>query len=147
MSGVTFTRNRPLCFFCLIAVIAIGLASRRYTFLFPSFLGKYPGDALWAIMVYLCWCLSIPSVSVRNIATYALATSYLDEFSQLYQAPWMDIIRKTTVGHLIFGSTFSWLDILAYTIGIIVVACIETLILALTAHTKEYRVLSRKIKS
>jgi len=48
----------------------------------------------------------------------ALGISYLDEVSQLYHAPWIDSIRHTTPGHLLLGSTFSWLDMAAYTVGI-----------------------------
>jgi len=48
----------------------------------------------------------------------ALVTAYLDEFSQIYQAPWINGIRATTVGHLILGSTFSWWDMLSYTVGV-----------------------------
>ena len=38
----------------MVAVIAIGLASRRGYVPFPAVLGNYPGDALWAWVVLLC---------------------------------------------------------------------------------------------
>ena len=49
---------------------------------------------------------------------YALATSYVDEFSQLYHAPWIDSIRSTFLGHIILGEGFIWVDLVAYAIGI-----------------------------
>ncbi len=99
-------------------VVALGLASRRYPGLFPEFLGKYPGDALRALMVFCGLGFIGPGTSTLRLAVYALLISYADEFSQLYQAPWINAIRATAVGHLILGSTFSWFDMLAYTVGV-----------------------------
>jgi hypothetical protein len=99
-------------------VIVAGLASRRYPWLFPVVVGKYPGDALWALMVFCIWGFAMPACSTGRLAAYALLTCYVDEFSQLYQAPWINVIRSTVLGHLILGSTFSWFDMLAYTVGV-----------------------------
>ena len=104
----------------LVAVIALGLASRRYPVLFPAFLGKYPGDALWALMVFLGWGLLMPRSSTGRLAMLALATSWLVELAQLYQAPWIDAIRATAPGHLVLGNTFSWFDLVAYGVGVLV---------------------------
>jgi hypothetical protein len=101
-----------------LVVIAVGLASRRYPWLFPGVLSKYPGDALWALMVFCIWGFAIPACSTGRLAAYALLTCYADEFSQLYQAPWINAIRRTVVGHLALGSTFSWFDMMAYTVGV-----------------------------
>ena len=102
-----------------LAVILLGMASRKYPgLLFPSLFGKYPGDVLWALMVFLLWGIFRPALSPSGLAAYALVTCYLDEFSQIYQAPWINAIRATTPGHLVLGSTFSWRDILSYTVGV-----------------------------
>ncbi len=112
-------RNRLTYGIALVGVVALGLASRKFQGLFPAVLGKYPGDALWAVMVFLLWAIALPNSSTLRLAAYALATSYSDEFSQIYQAPWINAIRSTTLGHLILGSTFSWFDMMAYTVGIL----------------------------
>jgi len=101
-----------------IGVVALGLASRSYPGLLPAFLGKYPGDALWALMVFCGLGFLNPGLSTSRLAVCALLISYVDEFTQLYQAPWINKIRDTYVGHLILGSTFSWFDMLAYTVGV-----------------------------
>lgn len=108
-----------------MAVIALGLASRKYPFLFPAVFGKYPGDALWALMVFLGCAFFKPRASTLRLAAVALAISCLDEFSQLYQAPWINAIRRTTMGHLVLGSTFSWGDMAAYAVGIFMGALID----------------------
>jgi hypothetical protein len=98
--------------------------------MFPSLLGKYPGDALWALMVFLIWGLAFPKHATLRVALYALATSYLVEFSQLYQAPWIHRIRETLVGHLVIGSGFAWADMIAYTVGICIGAFFELAVLS-----------------
>jgi hypothetical protein len=101
-----------------IGVVALGLATRRYPHLFPAFLGKYPGDALWALMVFCGLGFLNPWLPTLRLAVYTLLISYVDEFSQLYQGPWINAVRGTYVGHLILGSNFSWYDMAAYTLGV-----------------------------
>ncbi|HSU53142.1 MAG TPA: DUF2809 domain-containing protein [Candidatus Dormibacteraeota bacterium] len=98
--------------------MVLGLASRKWPWLLAAALGKYPGDALWAGMVYWAVAFLSPAAPVIRVAAYALAISYLDELSQLYQATWINQFRATTVGHLLLGSAFSWLDLFAYTVGV-----------------------------
>lgn len=101
-----------------LAVIALGLASRRFPWLFPEFLGKYPGDALWAWVVFLAWAFCLPAATTARLALLAVLTACGVEFSQLLHSPWLDAVRRTTVGHLVLGTTFSWCDLIAYAIGI-----------------------------
>jgi len=55
-------RSRFLHVLFLIIVIAAGLASRKHPQLFPSCLGKYPGDALWALAAFVLWGLILESL-------------------------------------------------------------------------------------
>ncbi len=110
------SRRTSLC--AVLVVIIAGLASRRFPWLLPAALGKYPGDALWALMMFYLWCIAWPSASTLKIAVAALATCYAVEFSQLYQAPWINAVRKTTPGHLILGSGFHAMDLIAYATGV-----------------------------
>jgi hypothetical protein len=111
-----------------VAVIALGLASRTFPALVPAFFAKHPGDSLWALMVFLGWGFIKPRASTGTLTSLAFATSCSIEFSQLYQAPWLDEIRRTTTGHLVLGSSFSWLDIAAYAVGASVGALVDALL-------------------
>jgi hypothetical protein len=133
------SRNRALLAACILVVTLLGLASRKYTFLFPEMLGKYPGDALWSLMVYFVWAFCKPTITPYRIAIYALITSYLDELSQLIQVPWLNLIRHTTLGHLILGTGFSWYDMFFYTIGI-VIGIILDIVIEAVANKKQSRV-------
>jgi len=109
--------------------ILLGLASRRFPNLFPAILGKYPGDTLWALMIFFALGAMFVSASTARIALIALLICGMVEFLKLYRADWLVSFRHTTFGHLIFGETFSWQNLAAYTIGIIVGAGIELLFL------------------
>lgn len=128
MTSIKTCRDRWLLFFGFIAVVVLGLASRRFPAMFPAFLGKYPGDSLWALMVFIGWAFIKPRASTTLLAVLAISTSYSVEFSQLYQAVWINAIRSTTLGHLALGSTFMWLDIVAYTIGILIGTFLDVLL-------------------
>ena len=119
MTAPTAARSRLWLSAGLVAVVALGFASRAYSGLFPSALGKYPGDALWALMVFLGLAIAWPRSSSPRLAIVALLIAYLGEFSQLYHAPWIDAIRATPLGHAFLGSGFSWFDMIAYTVGIV----------------------------
>lgn len=102
----------------IVAAIALGLASRRYKGLFPALFANYPGDALWAIVLFQCIAFVKPAIRLKNLAVATLLISFLVEFSQLYQAPWLNAIRITRPGHLLLGEGFDGLDLLAYTAGV-----------------------------
>jgi hypothetical protein len=110
-------RNRAWLALGIVVVIAVGLASRRYA-MFPALLQAYPGDALWALMIFLLIAFIKPGISTAQLAGAALATAFLVEASQLYQAPWINAVRATTLGHLVLGTGFQWLDLCAYSIGV-----------------------------
>ncbi|WP_426106044.1 DUF2809 domain-containing protein [Massilia sp. TSP1-1-2] len=113
-----YRRPRPWLALGLVLVVALGLASRAYPALFPASLGSYTGDALWALMVFLGIAFFKPALSRTRLAGAALAFAWLVEASQLYQAPWINALRATTPGHLVLGTGFQWLDLVAYAAGI-----------------------------
>lgn len=118
-------RRRILYAAAVLLTVAAGLASRRYPQFLPAFLGKYPGDALWAAMVYFGLAALRPSAPKLQRAGVALAISYAVELLQLWRAPWLVGLRETTLGHLVLGSAFSPLDLVAYTVGVAAAVAID----------------------
>jgi hypothetical protein len=96
----------------------LGLASRRYDALLPGLLHKNTGDVLWATLVFLLFRLLLPRQSGLQVALAAGAFCLAIEFGKLYHAPWLDSLRDTTPGRLVFGYVFSWSNLLCYLIGI-----------------------------
>ena len=113
-------RKRPLYALAVAATIGAGLASRR----FPV-LGKYPGDALWALMVFFALGFAFPKARSSSLALVAVFISCAVEFLKLNQAPWLVSIRQSTLGHLVFGHVFSWQNLVAYAAGISVGLLLE----------------------
>ena len=117
----------------MLATIALGLASRRWPQALPSAFGKYPGDALWALMV-LFGCRALrPRAPTHRVALAALAIDAGVELAKLWQAPWLVQFRHTTVGHLLLGQVFSWQNLAAYGAGILAGIAFDRLLLRLTA--------------
>ena len=48
-------RRRLVALAALLATLLLGLTSRHWPEALPAALGKYPGDALWASMVFFGW--------------------------------------------------------------------------------------------
>ena len=120
-------RSRTTYAIATACVVVLGLASRKYATMLPDMLGKYPGDALWALMVFTGYGVLLPASKNWKLAALAMVTAYAVEFSQLYQAAWINSIRATTLGHLVLGSTFHWQDLIAYPIGIAIGAVFDVL--------------------
>ncbi len=111
------------------AAIALGLASRAFPQWLPDALGKYPGDALWAMMIVFGLGLFATRMRTWQLALWALLVCFAVEFSQLYQAPWIVELRSHTLAHLVLGSFFGWADLIACTAGVAVAAMIDNLAL------------------
>ena len=111
-------RRRPLYVALVVVVIGLGLASRRFSWLLPTLLQKNAGDILWATMVFLGGGLLFPRLSTFRLAVFATLFSFAIELGKFYHAPWLDPMRATTLGRLIFGYQFSWSNLLCYLLGI-----------------------------
>ena len=127
------SRRRLVALAAMVATIALGLASRRWPDALPAAFGKYPGDALWALMVFFAWRALRPLARTRDVALLAAATSAAIECAKLWQAPWLAAFRHTTVGHLLLGHMFSWQNLVAYGVGVIVGVALDRILLRTTA--------------
>ena len=78
-------------------------------------------------MVFLLVGLFKPRWAPGKTALVALILSFAIEFSQLWQPPWLNVLRQNTLAHLVLGSDFHVADLLAYVIGIAVGLAMESL--------------------
>jgi glycopeptide antibiotics resistance protein len=100
-------RNRLPRLALIALVIALGLGTRRFGQSLPGFVATYAGDTLWALVAFLGIGLLLPRVSTWRVAALAMSFSVMIEVSQLYHAPWIDSIRKTTLGALVLWAMAS----------------------------------------
>lgn len=124
------SRSRPWYLLAVVLTIAAGLASRHWPQGLPAFLGKYPGDALWSLMVFFGLGAIFRTASSLFLSIGALGFSFGIEVLKLCNAPWLASIRHTRPGHLVFGSVFSAQNLVAYFIGVIVGLMIEIFFMA-----------------
>lgn len=117
-SSTPVPRNRLLYAIDIVLVIGTGLLWRSGLLPLSKFLSKYGGDALWALVVFLCFGFAFPRIATLRIALAAVAFAWSIEFLQLYRAPWLDNLRTSLPGRLILGNSFNAPDLLAYLIGI-----------------------------
>ena len=106
----------------------MGLGSRRYGSFLPQAVADYGGDTLWALMVFVGMGGVMHTWPSWRVAGSALCVAYGVEISQLYHAPWIDQLRETVVGGLVFGRGFLWSDLVCYSVGIGVGLLAETII-------------------
>lgn len=112
--------KRIIYLFTIVFVILLGLASRKYTDFLPVFVAENAGDALWAMMVYFGFRLLLVRKSILTAIILSLLFSFGIEFSQLYQADWINQIRSTMLGALVLGKGFLLVDLFRYAAGIMV---------------------------
>ena len=105
--------HRKFYFFLTLLVVILGVLSRNTNGI-PLFFG----DVLYAVMIYFGMRFLFLNLQLKITALLALSFCFIIEFSQLFQVPWMLSIRKTTLGHYVFGQGFLWIDLLCYSFGV-----------------------------
>jgi hypothetical protein len=102
----------------ILVTTLLGLVSRKYGSFLPAFISAYAGDTLWATLVF--WLIRVIFIKKpsRWVASWALIFAFCIEISQLYQAPWLDGLRNTTLGSLVLGHGFLWSDLACYIAGV-----------------------------
>ncbi|MFF2907271.1 DUF2809 domain-containing protein [Paenibacillus sp. NPDC057934] len=118
-------RTKLIYLAAVLFVIVLGLESRAFADELPLFISRHFGDALWGSMVYFGFRLLLTRRQLLLSFWLSLLFSYGIEFSQLYQADWINSIRATVLGGLVLGKGFLWIDLLRYTIGITVVFVLD----------------------
>ncbi len=113
-------RSRLKLFILLLVVIILGLLSRSsYATGMPEFIQLYSGDTLWALALYILFAFVSPEVGAKELLLVSLLVAFGIEFSQLYQADWINSLRSTKLGGLVLGFGFKWSDFICYTVGIL----------------------------
>lgn len=84
----------------------------------------YIGDLLVVILIY-CFVKSFLNISVWAAAISVLIFSYLVEILQYFEVVKLLGLDHSHSARVIIGTTFNWIDILAYTLGILVVLFVE----------------------
>lgn len=110
-------RSRSVYLLATGVIIALGLGIRKFKESLPVVVTAVLPDALWTVMVLAILAFIFPRARSLSLAGGALLISVTVELSQLYHAPWIDMLRSYRLGGWILGFTFLWSDLLWYTFG------------------------------
>ncbi len=118
-------RNRWVYLGLIILTIIVGLYSRTADMVGPQFLIEYSGDVLWALVVF--WTLGFILNRKRSLVLgfSALLFSLIIELSQIYHAPWIDLIRSNKFGGMVLGFGFKFSDLVSYFVGVMIGVSLE----------------------
>ena len=106
--------------FVLLFLVEVGI--ERFTH--DAFIRPFVGDFLVVILIY-CFIKSFLNTPLYPTAITVLLFSWLIEWLQYYH--WVDLLglSHSRFASIILGTHFSWIDLLMYTLGILLVVFIE----------------------
>jgi len=84
----------------------------------------YLGDVLVVILIY-CFLKSFIKLSVTTAAIVVLLFAFTIEFLQYLNIVEKLRLEKSKIARTIIGTSFSWIDILMYIMGIAIVIVVE----------------------
>ena len=90
------------------------------------FIRPYIGDFLVVVFIY-CFLRTFWKAKVGVLAASVLVFAYAVELSQYFRLIYLLGLEKSTIATLILGNTFQWGDLLAYTLGIVLVIVLEAI--------------------
>lgn len=116
-----FTFKKKYFYFTvLLFLIEICIA----VFINDSFIRPFLGDVLVVILIY-CFVKAFWNIQSSISALSVLAFSYIIEILQYFNFVDKLGLQNNKILAVALGSTFDWKDIIAYTIGIIIVLWLE----------------------
>lgn len=128
-------RNRLLYLLLFAVIVAVALPTRSSAAQYmPLFVVLYVGDTLWAVAIYLGVAAVFSRRRTRDLALFVVISCWFVEFSQLYQADWINAIRNTRLGGLLLGFGFLWSDLVCYTVGVGMGVLLDLFIMRLAAR-------------
>ncbi len=127
--NMRYQNMRVAYLIAVVITILLGLASRKFSHHLPLFVAQNAGDVLWSMMVYFGFRFLLVHKSMFTAIWLSFLFSFGIEFSQLYQADWIISMRGTLLGALILGKGFLTVDLIRYTVGIVIATSLDKVVL------------------
>ncbi|MGL2966121.1 DUF2809 domain-containing protein [Flavobacterium sp. XGLA_31] len=105
-----------LCLFVTEVLIAL--------YVHDTYIRPYMGDVLVVILIY-CFVKTFTTLSSKQTALYTLLFSFSIETLQYLNGVELLGLSEYKIARIVIGSSFSWLDILTYILGIAIVLLVE----------------------
>lgn len=117
--------NRP---YFVLAVLLFVVEILIAIFAHDRIIRPYVGDVLVVILIY-CTVKAFLDTPVSTTALSVLAFSFVIETLQYLNIVDILGLQHSTIAATVIGTSFAWIDILAYLFGIMIVLLFEKLIL------------------
>jgi hypothetical protein len=93
-------------------------------FLHDEFIRPYVGDFLVVILIY-CFLRAFLNITVLPTALFVLVFSYTLEVLQYFNLVERLGLQQYKLARIVIGTSFEWIDLLAYTLGVLFVVYLE----------------------
>ncbi|MBC7774050.1 MAG: DUF2809 domain-containing protein [Phycisphaerae bacterium] len=107
-----------------LAVLIFGIEILIAKFARDQFIRPYLGDFLVVILIY-CFVKSFLDTPVLKTALFVLLFSYTIEILQYFHIVNLLGLQDNKIARILIGTSFAWMDLVAYTIGIVIVLIFE----------------------
>jgi hypothetical protein len=111
----------------ILALIIFFIEILIALFVHDRIIRPYAGDFLVVILIY-CFVRSFIDTSVIRLAISVLIFSYVVETLQYFNILSRLGLQDSKLAKTIMGSSFEWADLVAYTVGIVLVLYVEKVI-------------------
>ena len=111
-------------FYSILTLLLLGVEVLIALFVHDQFIRPYIGDFLVVILIY-CFVKSFLNTRVLPTALGVLLFAYTVELLQYFRIVEVLGLQHSRAARIIIGSSFEWLDMLAYTLGILMVILVE----------------------
>ena len=111
-------------FYSILTLLLLGVEVLIALFVHDQFIRPYIGDFLVVILIY-CFVKSFLNTRVLPTALGVLLFAYTVELLQYFHIVEVLGLQHSRAARIIIGSSFEWLDMLAYTLGILMVILVE----------------------
>lgn len=118
-------KPRTVYFIATVLLFLIELFIALY--IHDDFIRPYFGDFLVVILLY-CFMRAVFNFSVLRTAMLVLIFSYLIETLQYFKFVEILNLQEYKIARVVIGTSFVWVDLLAYTLGIIFVLLLEKMV-------------------
>lgn len=116
---LTFNKNY-FGIFIVVFIVEVLIA----LYVHDSFIRPFFGDVLVVILVY-SFVKSFVKLPIRTTAIAVLLFAFLIEFLQYLNIVETLHLEKNKIARTVIGTSFSWMDMVCYVVGIIVVIAVE----------------------
>lgn len=108
----------------LLTIILLLVEISIALFIHDRFIRPYLGDFLVVILLY-CFARTFFNTSILLTAAAVLVFSFIIELLQYFNFISFIGLQDSKIAHTVFGHSFSWMDMLAYVLGICFVLVCE----------------------